>query len=178
MEITTEQFALLEPYLPRQRGNVQLQNIAVINAILWLAQNDCKWSVLPGRFGKWHSVYARVNRWSKTGVLDRVFEQMQRLQLIRLRLEVLPQTAAGAPLVHDSMAAGHMPSLDLTSELPKFAWVPRIRVCHRRLEAARRRSKRARAVVNKRARAVVKERAPRTQPPLAASEAVISSPLE
>lgn len=137
MEITTEQFALIEPYLPRQRGNVQLQNIAIINAILWLAENDCKWSALPSRFGKWHSVYARVNRWSKAGVLDRVFEQMQRLQLIRLRVEIVSPVNGGKP--------SPMPSLYMTSELPKFAWVPRIRVCHRRLQEARRRSRATRA---------------------------------
>ena len=28
---------------------------------------------LPPRFGNWHTVYTRMNRWSKNGVLDRVF---------------------------------------------------------------------------------------------------------
>jgi transposase len=138
MEITSEQFAQVKPYLPRQRGNVLNQNIAILNAILWLAENDCKWAALPKRFGSWHTVYARVHRWANAGVLDRVFEQMQRLQLIRIKLEVVGAVGAGG-------AAGskRMPSVDLTSELPKFAWVPRIRVCHRRLAAARRRSKKS-----------------------------------
>lgn len=157
MEITREQFALIEPYLPRQRGNVRNRNIAIINAILWLAENDCKWPALPDRFGKWHSVYMRVNRWSKAGVLDRVFEQMQRLQLIRLRLEVLPISAAGAAPSNGSIGRRDRQtrSPDLTSELPKFAWVPRIRVCHRRLEAARRRgTRRMSTLVRSRLRAV------------------------
>ena len=143
MEITSEQFAQVKPYLPRQRGNVVHQNILIINAILWLAENDCKWAALPRRFGSWHTVYMRVNRWAKAGVLDRVFEQMQRLQLIRINLEVV---AGGDSHATDADARTStsakprlMPSADLTSELPKFAWVPRIRVCHRRLAAAERR---------------------------------------
>ena len=150
MEISPEQFSQIEPYLPRQRGNVLHQNLDIINAILWLAENDCKWAALPARFGSWHTVYTRVNRWSKAGILDRVFEQMQRLQLIRLRLEVMPvdgstNGSAAAPLTEAERSwskARRAPSMDLTSELPKFAWVPRIRVCHRRLLAAQRREAR------------------------------------
>ena len=29
----------------------------------------------------------RMNRWSKSGVLDRVFEQLQREQIVRIKLE-------------------------------------------------------------------------------------------
>ena len=37
-----------------------------------------QWRGLPARFGNWHTIYTRMNRWSKNGVLDRVFEQLQR----------------------------------------------------------------------------------------------------
>jgi len=145
MEITREQFSLIEPYLPRQRGNVRRQSLDIINAILWLAEHDCKWSALPTRYGSWHTVYARVNRWSKSGVLDRLFEQMQRLQLIRLKLEVVQNGAAINPAqasLHTWVQAPDALSMELTSELPKFAWVPRVRICHRRLAALRRNAKR------------------------------------
>lgn len=49
MEITAEQFARIEKYLPRQRGNVLHQNMAVVNAILYVAENGCKWRALAGR---------------------------------------------------------------------------------------------------------------------------------
>ena len=51
MELTPEQYARIEPYLPRQRGNVSLRNIDVLNAILYVAENGCKWRSLPERFG-------------------------------------------------------------------------------------------------------------------------------
>ncbi len=37
---------------------------------------------LPLRYGNWHTIYTRMNRWSKNGVLDRVFEHLQREQIV------------------------------------------------------------------------------------------------
>jgi hypothetical protein len=47
MEITPEQFATIEHCLPRQRGNVSLSNLQVVNAILYVAEHGCKWRGLP-----------------------------------------------------------------------------------------------------------------------------------
>ena len=41
------------------------------------------------RFGNWHTIFMRMNRWSKSVVLDRVFEQLQRQQIVRLKLEAV-----------------------------------------------------------------------------------------
>ena len=89
MEITEAQYARIAPYLPVQRGNVSLSNLQVLNAILYVAEHGCKWRGLPARFGNWHTVYMRMNRWSKSGVLDRVFEQLQREQIVRIKLEAV-----------------------------------------------------------------------------------------
>jgi transposase len=89
MELTPEQFARIESHLPRQRGNVSHQNLNVINAILFVAENGCKWRALPKRFGNWHTIYTRMNRWAKAGVLDRLFEKLQQEQLIRVRIEAV-----------------------------------------------------------------------------------------
>ena len=42
---------------------------------------------LPPRFGNWHTVDTRMNRWSKKPVLDRVFVHLQREQIVRIKLE-------------------------------------------------------------------------------------------
>ena len=83
MELTEAQYERIAPLLPVQRGNVRISNLQVLNAILYVAEHGCKWRGLPPRFGRWHTVYTRMNRWSKNGVLDRVFEHLQREQLIR-----------------------------------------------------------------------------------------------
>ena len=79
----------IEPVLPRQRGNVSLSNLTVLNAILFVAEQGCKWRGLPKRFGNWHTIYTRMNRWAKSGVLDAVFEKLQREQLIRIKIEAI-----------------------------------------------------------------------------------------
>ncbi|PSH05405.1 MAG: IS5/IS1182 family transposase [Acidobacteria bacterium] len=87
MEISEAQYRHIEACLPRQRGNVSMTNLAVLNAILYVAEHGCKWRGLPKRFGNWHTIYTRMNRWSKSGVLDTVFETLQREQIVRIRIE-------------------------------------------------------------------------------------------
>jgi transposase len=77
MEITEEQYARIKDSLPVQRGNVSLTNLQVLNAILFVAEQGCKWRALPKRFGRWHTIYMRMSRWAKNGVLDRVFGRYQ-----------------------------------------------------------------------------------------------------
>ncbi|HEX7499840.1 MAG TPA: IS5 family transposase [Polyangia bacterium] len=89
MEITEAQFAQIEECLPVQRGNVSLSNLRVLNAIPNVAEHGCKWRGLPKRFGNWHTIYTRMNRWSKSGVLDRVFERLQQAQIVRIKIEAV-----------------------------------------------------------------------------------------
>ena len=64
-------------------------NLRVLNAILYVAEQGCKWRGLPRRFGNWHTIYTRMNRWSKSGVLDRVFAQLQQAQIVRIKIEAV-----------------------------------------------------------------------------------------
>ena len=66
---------------------MSLSNLQVLNAVLYVAEQGCKWCGLPKRFGRWHTVYMRMSRWSKAGVLDRVFEKLQVEQIVRIKLE-------------------------------------------------------------------------------------------
>jgi len=87
MEITSEQYEKIRDSLPVQRGNVRLTNLNMLNALLYVAENGCKWRALPKHFGNWHSIYVRLNRWAKNGVLDRVFEKLQLEQIVRIKIE-------------------------------------------------------------------------------------------
>ena len=89
MELTQAQYERIAPHLPVQRGNVSLSNRQVLNTILYVAEHGCKWRGLPARFGNWHTIYTRMNRWSKNGVLDLVFEHLQREQIARIKLEAM-----------------------------------------------------------------------------------------
>src|ERR1700722_7662506 len=89
MEITEEQYRQIEECLPLQRGNVNVSNLQVVNAILHVAEQGCKWRALPRRFGNWHTIYTRMNRWSKAGVLARLFVHLQRRQIRRINIEAV-----------------------------------------------------------------------------------------
>ena len=99
MEITEAQYQRIAPILPVQRGNVSLSNLQVLNAILYVTEQGCKWRGLPPRFGNWHTVYTRMNRWSKNGTLDRVFEYLQREQIVRIKLEAVSAVSIDSTIV-------------------------------------------------------------------------------
>ena len=61
--------------------------LTLLNALRFVAEHGCEWRGLPKRFGNWHTIYTRMNRWSKNGVLDTVFETLQREQIVRIRIE-------------------------------------------------------------------------------------------
>jgi transposase len=131
MEITSEQFEKIKDSLPIQRGNVTLPNLQVVNAILFIAEQGCKWRGLPERFGNWHSVYTRLNRWSKNGVLERVFEKLQQEQLVRIKIEAFSLDSTSVKVHPDATGAlkktVHKPSASPVADgTPKFIWLPRM----------------------------------------------------
>ena len=73
-------------------GKADLYPVAggdVINAVLYVAENGCKWRALSSKFGNWHTIYTRLRRWAEAGVLDRLFTALQVRRLIRIRVECL-----------------------------------------------------------------------------------------
>jgi transposase len=89
MEITDAPYRHIESCVPTPRGHVTLDNRQVRNAIVYVAEQGCNWRGLPKRFGNWHTIYTRMNRWSKRGVLDRVFAQLQHTQILRVKIEAV-----------------------------------------------------------------------------------------
>lgn len=131
MEITEAQYRLIEPCLPTQRGNVSLSNLRVLNAILYVAEQGCKWRGLPKRFGNWHTIYTRMNRWSKNGVLDRVFAQLQQHQLVRVKIEAVSLDSTAVKVHPDGTGAlkktAHKRSASPAVDgPPRFIWLPRM----------------------------------------------------
>ena len=73
MELTQAQDDRIALHLPVQRGHGRGANLQVLNAILSGAEQGGQWRGRPARVGRWHTISMRRNRWSKAGVLDRVF---------------------------------------------------------------------------------------------------------
>jgi transposase len=131
MEITEAQYQHIEGCFPRQRGNVSLSNLQVLNAILYVAENGCKWRGLPQRFGNWHTIYTRMNRWAKAGVLDRVFSALQEQQIIRIKIEAMSVDSTIIKVHPDGTGAlkktDRRPSESPEEDgPPRFIWLPQM----------------------------------------------------
>lgn len=87
MKITQQQYEKIADIFPRQRGNVTIDNLTMLNAILYILEHGCKWRGSPSNFGKWQSIYTRMSRWSKNGVLERIFKRLQQEQMICLNAD-------------------------------------------------------------------------------------------
>jgi transposase len=131
MEITEAQYRRIEACLPRQRGNVSLSNLQVLNAILFVAEHGCKWRGLPKRFGNWHTIYTRMNRWSKAGVLDRLFAKLQEEQIVRIKIEAVSLDSTTVKVHPDGTGAlkktAPRPSANPGVDgPPRFIWLPQM----------------------------------------------------
>lgn len=89
MKMTKKQFAKIERYMPVARKKPSISNYQFMCALLYIIENGCKWRALPKKYGNWHTIYVRFNRWSKNGTISRIFEKMQKLDIIDIRTDVL-----------------------------------------------------------------------------------------
>lgn len=133
MTITEKQFERISPYLPLQRGNVKISNLQLVNATLFLVENGCKWRLLPASFGNWHTIYVRINRWSKNGVLCKLFEALQAEGIIRIKMENLCLDSTSVKVHPDGTGAlkktENKALEDQEADLsPKFIWSPHLTV--------------------------------------------------
>ena len=131
MEFTEEHLRRIEDCLPVERGNVSMEVLTFLNAVLYAMENGCKWRRLPERFGNWHTIYTRMNRWSKSGVWDRVFERLQLEGLVQLELKVVSLDSTSIKVHPDGTGAekktAHRPSVNREEDgTPRFIWLPQM----------------------------------------------------
>jgi transposase len=129
MNITREQFERIAPHFPRQRGNVKIDNYTFISAILYIAENGCKWRALPEKFGKWNTIYRRFERWAESGVIQRIFAALQMEQIISINVEVLAIDSTSCKVHPDAHGALKKEENKLSANqrvvgTPSFMWYP------------------------------------------------------
>ena len=131
MELSREQYERIKDCLPRQRGNVRIGNFVLLNALLYALEHGCKWRGLPGHFGPWHTIYTRLNRWSKNQVIERVFARLQAEQILSIKIEVLSLDSTSIK-VHPDGTGAHKKTAPRPSASraaagrPRFIWSPRL----------------------------------------------------
>jgi len=93
MKLKEVQYQQIEKLLPRQRGNVKINNRQLLAALIYRCQSGCSWRSLPQSFGSWHVIYVRLNRWAKSGVLERVYAALTAQGLTEKKTYALDSTA-------------------------------------------------------------------------------------
>lgn len=106
--LTDAQFAAIAPLLPTIGRPPKYTHRQVLDAIFYMLSSGCSWRQLPPEYGAWHTIYTRFKRWSEAGVMDQVMAELQRRNIIGLRVVFLDsttvrahQSASGAPKKRD-----------------------------------------------------------------------------
>ena len=131
MKITNAQYERIAGHFPIQRGNVKTENRDFINAILYIAENGCKWRALPKEYGSWSTIYKKFSRWAKNGVLQRIFAALQAQEIIAVHIEVLAIDSTSCKVHPDGHGAlKNSESKPLGSRgadgTPSFMWYPQM----------------------------------------------------
>src|SRR5262245_7218214 len=73
-DLTDEQFALLEPLLPKPKhtGRPPTDLREVLDAIFYLNRSGCQWRLLPHDFPPWSTVYTWFRRFRRDGTWERI----------------------------------------------------------------------------------------------------------
>ena len=82
-DVTDEQWALLEPLLPRpsrrrRRGRPRTTDLrAVVNALFYHAREGCTWRALPHDFPPWKTVYNYFQWWTWDGTWEKILAALR-----------------------------------------------------------------------------------------------------
>src|SRR5665213_3353012 len=75
-DLGDEEWALLQPLLPKSRRSARVDDRKIVNAIFYVLRTGMPWRDLPARYGPYTTAYNRFNRWSRRGIWKRVFDQL------------------------------------------------------------------------------------------------------
>jgi len=83
MDLTDEQWAVIEPLLPeqerlltRRRGRPWRNPRQVLNGILWVLRTGAPWKDLPKRYPPYQTCHRRFQRWVRTGVMEAILRTL------------------------------------------------------------------------------------------------------
>lgn len=78
-ELSEKQWARIAPLIAGKAsdpGRTGADNRLFVNAVLWVIRSGAHWHDLPERYGKYKTVHKRFTRWARTGVWERIFEDL------------------------------------------------------------------------------------------------------
>jgi transposase len=85
MDLTDEQWQLLEPLIPQPprrsdgRGRPWRSTREVLNGILWVLRTGAPWKDLPERYPSYQTCHRRFQQWVRDGTVEKVLRSGRRL---------------------------------------------------------------------------------------------------
>jgi transposase len=82
MELTDEQWAVVEPLLPKPvkradgKGRPRVDNRAILNGILWVMRTGAPWHDMPNRYPPYQTCHRRFQEWVKTGTFENILRKL------------------------------------------------------------------------------------------------------
>jgi transposase len=82
MELTDEQWAVVEPLLPKPvkradgKGRPRVHNRAILNGILWVMRTGAPWHDMPNRYPPYQTCHRRFQEWVKAGTFETVLRKL------------------------------------------------------------------------------------------------------
>ena len=126
-DLTDEQWARVEPYLPADASGGRPREIPlreILDAYWYILRAGCAWRLLPHDFPKWQTVYSQIRRWKVAGVWEALHARVRDdLRLEAEGRQTEPSAAALAYTFQQSAAANLKPG-ELPPDSPKIITLP------------------------------------------------------
>ena len=84
MDLTDEQWAVVEPLIPKPpqradgKGRPRIDDRQILNGILWIMRTGAQWKDLPDRYPSYQTCHRRYQEWVRAGVFERMLQALAR----------------------------------------------------------------------------------------------------
>jgi hypothetical protein len=82
MDLTEEQWAVVEPLLPKPvkradgKGRPRVDNRAILNGVLWVMRTGAPWHDMPNRYPPYQTCHRRFQEWVKAGTFESILRKL------------------------------------------------------------------------------------------------------
>jgi transposase len=82
MDLTDDQWALLQPTIPAPRrrpdgrGRPWRDAREILNGMLWILRTGAQWKDLPERYPPYQTCHRRFQQWVRSGVFERILQTL------------------------------------------------------------------------------------------------------
>jgi transposase len=82
MDLTDEQWAVVEPLLPKPvkradgKGRPRVDNRAILNGILWVMRTGAPWHDMLNRYPAYQTCHRRFQEWVKAGTFETILKKL------------------------------------------------------------------------------------------------------